>query len=137
MQLLFSNPSRDKGGLQRCTVQVHGVGFHGEGELQFHPGEHSLVEFLRGVVDEPPRYRDDRWFGLAWDRTVHGARFCIGRHDGTRLGLSVSIRQAETEVEGGGPPAMWELTAYLILEPAQLVALANELSQLFGYDQVG
>ena len=105
-------------------VSVIGVTFQGSASFTFHPGESSLVEFFRSVVSSRPVFRTDRYWG-EHQQAVH---FCIGRHDESHLGLTAYL---------GGEHLHWRLESTVILKPEAVARLGDDLSDLFGYDNVG
>ncbi len=126
--IVFTNATCDPDGTCHCEVRVTGR-YNGSGRLTFHPGEDCLVTFLRTAVYEPPVYRTDRHFGRG------GVTFGIGRHDESgHIGLTIHLTSEEEPV-GAAPPAYWRLETILVLTSAQIRELADELSDLFGYER--
>lgn len=126
--IIFSNAVRDSDGTCHCDVSLSGP-YSGVARLSFHPGESCLVTFLRTVVYDPPIYRTDRHF----DARESGVGFGIGKHDDDgNMGLTVCM--SSREEFAGVPSVYWRVEATLVLRPEQVRQLADDLSNLFGYE---
>jgi len=126
----FSNAVQDSDGRCHCDVSLTGR-YSGVARLSFHPGESCLVTFLRNVIYDPPIYRTDRHF----DARESGVGLGIGKHDDDgNIGLTAYMSSWE---EVGGVPSgvYWSVRATLVLRPEQVRQLADDLSNLFGYER--
>ena len=119
--LEFFDACRDSGGVIHCKLAVCDRDFSCVGSLAFHPGESSLVEFIRRVFDVPPVYHTDREFT---GDTVKGARLCIGTYDDTAdIALTVFVDSSR-----------WHMRSFLVLSQDQFRQIADELSEFFDHE---